>query len=82
MARTKATVRRLPPAAPQRRVGNKNILNRRERNIPFKIKKLLSQFKVVTVKKKPSSKTNEHEKKKHIFFRKEKTSILNMLRMS
>ena len=74
MARTKATVRRLPPAAPQRRIGNKNILNRRERNIPFKIKKLQV--------KKPSSNTNEHEKKKHIFFRKEKTSILNILRMS
>ena len=39
MIRTKATVRRLLPAAHQGRIGNKNILNKRERNIPFKIKK-------------------------------------------
>ena len=50
MARTKATVRRLPPVILQGWIGNKNILNRRPRIILFKIKKLLSQSKVITVK--------------------------------
>ena len=45
MARTKATVRRLGQptfmAAPGQRIGNKNILNRR--NSMFKLKTLLPQ---------------------------------------
>ena len=51
MARTKATVRRLPQVVIQQRIGNKNILNRRIRNISFKktdiatIKKGRSQIK-------------------------------------
>ena len=55
MARTKATVRRLPRPtfipAPGQRIGNENILNRRLRNTPFKIKKLMSETKQVEVKK-------------------------------
>ena len=54
MARTKATVRRLNRttfvAAPGQRIGNKNIMNRRESM--FKIKTLLPQIKQVQVKKK------------------------------
>ena len=50
MARTKATVRKPPTfvPAPEQRIGNKNILNRRLRNAP--IKKLLPQTKQVKVK--------------------------------
>ena len=51
MARTKATVRRLQLAVPQGQTGNKNILDRRSRNIPSKVKKLLPQSKVVMVEK-------------------------------
>ena len=51
MATTKATVRRILPVIPQGRIGNKNILNRRPRNIPLKIKKVLPQTKKVEVKK-------------------------------
>ena len=50
MARTKATLRRIPQA-PIQRVSNNRILNRRVRNAPYKIKKLLPQTKVVKVKK-------------------------------
>ena len=53
MARTKATVKRLNRptfvAAPGQRIGNKNIMNRRESM--FKIKTLLLQSKYVKVKK-------------------------------
>ena len=52
MARTKATVRRLNKptfvAAPGQRIGNKNIMNRRQSM--FKIKALLPQHKQVEVK--------------------------------
>lgn len=41
MARTKETVRTLQLAVPKGQTGNKNILDRRSRNIAFKIKKLL-----------------------------------------
>ena len=58
MARIKAMVRKLPLAALKERTGNKNILNRSERNIPFKIRKILPQPKVVFVKKRTSSKAN------------------------
>ena len=52
MTRTKATVRRLRTflPAPGQRTGNKDILNRRLRNAPFKIKKLLPQTKQAEVK--------------------------------
>ena len=54
MARTKATVRRINApsfvTAPGQRIGNKNILNRR--NARFKIKKILPQQKQTEVKKK------------------------------
>ena len=38
MARAKATVRRIPLAVIPQRIGNKNILNRRLRYMPFKLK--------------------------------------------
>ena len=53
MATTKATVRRLNRptfvAAPGQRIGNKNIMNRRQST--FKIKTLLPQHKQIEVKK-------------------------------
>ena len=53
MARTKDTIRRLRQptfvAPPGQRIGNKNILNRRQSR--FKIKKLLPQTLQVEVKK-------------------------------
>ena len=42
MARTKATVRRMPITMPAR-TGSKNILNRRLRVMPFKIKKNIAR---------------------------------------
>ena len=55
MAGTKATVKRLSrPAfipAPGQRIGNNNILNRKVRNTPFKIKQILPQTRQVEVKK-------------------------------
>ena len=61
MARTKAIIRRLPQVVIPQRVGNKNILNRRIRNIPFTIKQILPQPKRVDVKRKKGagSLTNE-----------------------
>ena len=38
-------------SAPEQRIGNKNVINRRLRNAPFKIKRLLPQAKQVKVKK-------------------------------
>ena len=59
MARTKATVRRMPVTVPAR-IGNKNILNRRLRVLPFKIKKILPEIKTVLVKKnRTDNQTNE-----------------------
>ena len=53
MARTNTTVRRLNRptfvAAPDQRIGNKNIMNRRQSM--FKIKTLLPQHKQIEVKK-------------------------------
>ena len=43
--RTKAIVRRLPQIVIPQRIGNKNILNRRLRNMLFEIKQILSQSK-------------------------------------
>ena len=51
MTRTKATVTRIPPVLLQDRIDNKNILNRRVRNIPFKIKKHLPNNESVEVEK-------------------------------
>lgn len=49
MAKTKATVRRLGTPSfvptPGQRIGNKNILNRRLRNVPFKLKNSLAWTK-------------------------------------
>ena len=55
MARTKATARRTGqptfiPASGQK-IGNRNIMNRRLRNAPFKIKKLFPGTKQTEVKK-------------------------------
>ena len=53
MARAKATVRRINApnfVVPGQRIGNKNILNRR--NPRFKIKTFLQQQKQIEVKKK------------------------------
>ena len=50
MARTKATVTRLPITM-LHRIGNKNILNKRLRVLPFKIKRILSETKRVSIKK-------------------------------
>ena len=53
MTRTKATVRRYNRptfvAAPAQRIGNKNIMNRRQ--FMFKIKSLLQQHKQIEVKR-------------------------------
>ena len=55
MTRKKATVRRMQVPtfvhSLGHRIGNKNIMNRRLRNIPYKIKKLLPEYKRVDVKK-------------------------------
>ena len=53
MARTKATVRRFPNivSIPQGCIGNKNVLNRRLRNMPFKLKQIIPGMKRVAVKK-------------------------------
>ena len=50
MARTKATVRRMPVVTIPQRIGNKNILNRLLRNMPFKLKQIIPEMKRVTVK--------------------------------
>ena len=62
-------MRRLPQVVvnPPRRIGNNKILNRRPKNIPFKIKTLLRQSKVVKLKKWSRSAKNECQKKKHLF---------------
>ena len=68
MAKTKATVRRLPSLvpAPGQRIGNKNIMNRR--NAMFKLKNLLPQPKHIEVKKKWAGfKENERKKKVSLF---------------
>ena len=46
-------MRQLPQVVvnPPGRIGNKKIVNRRPKNVPFKIKMLLPQSKVVEVKK-------------------------------
>ena len=51
MARTKATVRRIPLAVIPQRIGNKNILNRRLRNMSFRLIQILPEMKKVAVKK-------------------------------
>ena len=51
MARTKATVRRLPQVVIRQRTGNKDILSELIRNIPFKITQILPQSRRVDVKK-------------------------------
>ena len=81
MARTKATVRRLPRPtfipAPGQRIGNENILNRRLRNAPFKIKKLMSETKQVEGKKNwPSREKNERKAKNYLLYRNTKVPIL------
>ena len=62
MVRTKATVRRLRTPtflpAPEQRIGNKNILNTRLRNAPFKSKKILPEQRRGQ-KKRTSSENNE-----------------------
>ena len=70
MARAKATVRRINApsfvAAPGQRIGNKNILNRR--NVRFKIKTILPQQKPIEVKKKwPSGTQNDCEEGSSLF---------------
>ena len=51
MARAKANVRRLPTAIIPQRIGNKNILDRRLRNMTFKLKQVIPEMKKVAVKK-------------------------------
>ena len=73
MARTKATVRTGQPTffpALRQRIENKNILDRRLRYTPFKIKRLLPQTKQVKVKKWPGHKKNECEAKIYLLYRK------------
>ena len=71
MARTKATVRRLNRptfvAASGQRIGNKNIVNRRQSI--FEIKTLLPQIKQVELKKRSGSQKNDCSKKISLFFR-------------
>ena len=50
MARTRATVRRMPITMPPE-IGNKNILNRRLGVLPFKIKKYCQKRKQFRLKK-------------------------------
>ena len=70
MARTKLTVRRtLGPmfvTAPGHRIGNKNIINRR--NNRFKIKKLLPQTKQMQVKKNGQVLRTMNVRRKAIYF--------------
>ena len=55
MTRIKATVRRMQVPnfvhLPGHRIAEKNIMNRRLRNAPYKIKKLLPEYKRVDIKK-------------------------------
>ena len=78
MARTKATARRQRQptfvAAPGQRIGNKNIMNRK--NSLFKIKTFLPQTLQVKVKKKTNFKKNERQKKGTLFRWKQKVEIL------
>ena len=66
MTRTKSTVRWIPQVVvnPPGHIGNKNNLNRRPRNMPFKIEKLLPQSKCAEVKKRSNSLENECQKRK------------------
>ena len=76
MTRTKTTVTRLNRPtfvdAPGRRIGNKNIINRRQSI--FKIKTILPQIKQVEVKK--WSNRRMTKKKISLFFQEQKTQIL------
>ena len=64
MTRTKATVRGLS----QVRIGSKNILNRRIRNIPFKIKQILPQSKRVDVTKNGQVVRRINVRRKAVYF--------------
>ena len=70
MARTKATVRRMPRSVfvPElgQRIGNKYVMNRR--NVSFKIKKLLPEAKRVQVKKNGEVLRTMNVRRKTIFF--------------
>ena len=71
MAKTKATVRRFPStiSIPQARIDNKNILNTRLRNMPFKLKQIIPEIKRIAMGKKwTGNKRNERSKKSHILF--------------
>ena len=72
MARSKATVRRMlvPNCvhSPDYRIGNKNIMNRRLRNDPYKIKKLLPEYKRVDDIKNGQIMRSMNVRKKAIYF--------------
>ena len=71
MVRKKATMRRLPQVLvnPQGCISNKNILNRRSKNnIPFKIKKLLPQSRVLELKKNGQVVLKMNVRRKNIYF--------------
>ena len=69
MAKTKATVRRMPFVAIPQRIGNEKILNRLLRNMPFKFKQIIPEMRRVAVKKWTSNKTLD--KKQPIFLENE-----------
>ena len=68
MARTKETVRRLPQVVIPQSIGNKNILNRRIRNILFKVKQILPQSKSVNVKKNTQVVRQMNVRQKAVYF--------------
>ena len=72
MTRSKATVRRMlvPNCvhSPDYRIGNKNIMNRRLRNDPYKIKKLLPEYKRVDDIKNGQIMRSMNVRKKAIYF--------------
>ena len=76
MTRIKATVRRMQVPnlvhLPGHRIGQKNIMNRRLRNAPYKIKKLLPEYKRVDIKKNGQIVRSVNVKKNYLLYRKKK----------
>ena len=76
MTRTKTTVRRMQ--VPNlvhllgHRIGQKNKMNRRLRNAPYKIKKLLPEYKPVDIKKNGQIVRSVNVKKNYLLYRKKK----------
>ena len=67
MTRTKATVRRMSVIMPAR-IGNKNILKKRLRVMPFKTKRILPEMKKVSVKKNGQTVREMNVRQKSTYF--------------